>query len=110
MGIEPPNDNLGILQDVHWFSGYFGYFPIYVLGNLYATQIYEKLKSEKTDYREIISEGRWIELQEWFKEKIFSHGATWNSEELIYLVTDENLKVDYFINYLKEKYDKIYNL
>jgi len=110
LGIEPPNDNLGILQDVHWFSGYFGYFPIYVLGNLYATQIYEKLKSEKTDYREIISEGRWIELQEWFKEKIFSHGATWNSEELIYLVTDENLKVDYFINYLKEKYDKIYNL
>lgn len=104
LGIEPPNLASGALQDVHWFSGYFGYFPSYILGNFYAAQIYYTLKREKPDYEGIISSGRWEEINEWFKEKIFIHGAIYNPEEIIYLVTDEKLKAEYFINYLDEKY------
>ncbi|WZL73216.1 carboxypeptidase M32 [Clostridiaceae bacterium 35-E11] len=110
LGIEPPSDCLGVLQDVHWFSGYWGYFPIYVLGNFYAAQIYEILKKEKPEYDQIIASGSWKEINEWFKEKIFVHGAIYNPQELIYLVTDENLKAEYFINYLNEKYRRIYEI
>lgn len=110
LGIEPPNHGLGVLQDVHWFSGYFGYFPNYILGNLYAAQIYSTLKREKPDYGELLSSGNWDKINEWFKEKIFTHGSIYNPEELIYLVTDEKLKVDYFISYLDEKYRTIYDI
>lgn len=110
LGIEPPSDSLGVLQDVHWFSGYWGYFPSYVLGNLYAAQIYQTLKNEKPDYDEILASGDWKEITEWLKEKIFVHGAIYNPQELIYLVTDENLKAEYFIDYLNEKYKTIYEI
>lgn len=110
LGIEPPNNKLGVLQDIHWFSGYWGYFPIYILGNLYAAQIYNKLQSDIPDYKELVRTGRWEDILEWFKEKIFIHGSTYNSQELIYLITDEKLNSDYFIKYLREKYTDIYNL
>lgn len=105
LGIEPPSHSLGVLQDVHWFSGYFGYFPNYILGNLYAAQIYYALKREKPDYNELVSSGNWDKIYEWLKEKIFNYGSIYSPEELIYLVTDEKLKVEYFINYLDEKYN-----
>ncbi|MBU5294283.1 carboxypeptidase M32 [Anaerosalibacter bizertensis] len=110
LGIEPPNHGLGALQDVHWFSGYFGYFPNYILGNLYAAQIYSMIKREIPDYGELVSSGNWDKINDWFKEKIFIHGSIYYPEELIYLVTDENLKVDYFIDYLDEKYRYIYEM
>lgn len=110
LGIVPPNHGLGVLQDVHWFSGYFGYFPNYILGNIYAAQIYSTLKRERPDYKELLSSGNWDKISEWFKEKIFIHGAIYNPHELIYLVTDEKPKVDYFINYLDEKYRFIYEI
>lgn len=110
LGIQPPDNSLGVLQDVHWFSGYFGYFPSYVLGNFYAAQIYLTLKREIQNYEEIIKSGDWKEINEWLKEKIYNHGAIYNSQELIYLVTDENLKSEYFINYLKDKYKAVYDL
>lgn len=110
LGIEPPNYSLGVLQDVHWFSGYFGYFSSYILGNFYAAQIYYTLKREKPNYDDIVASGNWQEINEWFKEKIFIHGATYNPQELIYIVTDENLKAEYFIDYLNEKYKYIYEI
>lgn len=109
-GIEPPNHTLGVLQDVHWFSGYFGYFPSHILGNLYGAQIYYTLKRDIPDYEDIVSGGNWKEINEWFKEKIFIHGAVYGPQELIYLVTDEKLKVEYFMNYLEEKYKEIYEI
>lgn len=109
-GIEPPSDSLGVLQDVHWFSGYFGYFPSYILGNFHAAQIYYTLKREKPDYDDIVASGNWKEINEWFKEKIFMHGAIYEPQELMYIVTDENLKVKYFINYLEEKYKTVYEI
>ena len=110
LGIEPPNYSLGVLQDVHWFSGYFGYFPSYILGNFYAAQIYYTLKREKPNYADIVASGNWKEINEWFKEKIFIHSAIYNPQELIYIVTDENLKSEYFIDYLNEKYKYIYEI
>ena len=110
MGIEPPNDALGVLQDVHWFSGYFGYFPSYILGNFYAAQIYNYFKIENPDYEDIISSGNWEVFNEWFNRKIFRNGAVYDPEELIYIVTDENLKADYFIQYLETKYREMYKI
>ncbi len=110
LGIEPPSHSLGALQDVHWFSGYFGYFPNYILGNFSAAQIFNKLKSDFPNYNDIVAGGEWIKISEWFKEKIFIHGSIYNSQELIYLVTDEKLNAQYFINYLDEKYRKIYDI
>jgi carboxypeptidase Taq len=110
LGIDPPNHIFGALQDVHWFSGYFGYFPNYILGNFNAAQIYYTLKRDIQNYDEIVANGNWEKINEWFKEKIFTHGAIYNPQELIYLVTDEKLKAEYFINYLDEKYKYIYEI
>lgn len=110
LAIDPPNNSLGLLQDVHWFSGYLGYFPSYIVGNFYAAQIYNKLKIDKPDYENLIASGKWKEIHEWFEKNIFRHGAIYSPEELIYLVTDENLKADYFIEYLEEKYKEIYEI
>ncbi len=110
LGIEPPNNSLGVLQDVHWFSGYFGYFPSYILGNFYAAQIYNYFKIENPDYESIISSGNWKVFNEWFNRKIFRNGGIYDPEELIYIVTDENLKADYFIEYLEKKYRNLYEI
>lgn len=110
LGICPPDDRLGVLQDVHWFSGYFGYFPSYVVGSIYAAQIHRTLKRELIDYENVVEEGRWIEIKTWLEENVFTHGSIYSAQELIYLVTDENLKSEYYIDYLRKKYSEIYGI
>jgi len=110
LGIVPPNDAKGVLQDVHWSMGNIGYFPTYFLGNLYAAQIYntalQKLPSLSEDYKK----GKFSTLLSYLKENIHQYGSIYRANELINRVTGEDLNSDYFLKYIEEKYKPIYRL
>lgn len=110
LGITPPNDLLGVLQDVHWVSGYFGYVVNYIIGNLFGAQLRNVILQELPHLDEELKSGNLLILKEWIETKILIHGSLYSTEELIYVVTDEELQEKYLLNYLEEKYRDIYKL
>ncbi|PRP78168.1 peptidase M32 carboxypeptidase Taq metallopeptidase [Planoprotostelium fungivorum] len=111
LGIEPGNDAEGVLQDVHWSSGSFGYFPTYTLGAIYACQYFHKALEEIPDLEAKMEKGEFSVLREWLREKIHKKGSLIPSgEELARQVTGSGLDATKFIAYLKKKYTKLYDL
>jgi carboxypeptidase Taq len=110
LGIEPPTEALGVLQDVHWSYGAFGYFPTYSLGNLYAAQILFTIRKQFPDFYDIIRRGEFSTIREWLREQIHQYGALYTPSELIERVTGEPLNPDYLVQYFEEKYSEIYGL
>ncbi|MDD3224321.1 MAG: carboxypeptidase M32 [Clostridium sp.] len=110
IGIEPENDAEGVLQDMHWSDGSFGYFPSYALGNLYGAQFLNKVKKDIRDIDKRISKGDLSTLHSWLKENIHKYGSIYKPADLIKKVTGEELTVKYFIEYLNKKYTSIYKL
>lgn len=109
LGVVPENDSEGVLQDVHWAGGMVGYFPSYALGSVYAAQLYHKMK-EEMDVDGILREGKLEKIREWLGERIHKYGRLKDTAEIIRNITGEDLEPKYYIDYLKEKYSKIYNL
>jgi carboxypeptidase Taq len=110
LGIEPENDAEGVLQDMHWSDGSFGYFPSYALGNLYGAQFLNKMVKDMPDFYRDIENGNLNNIREWLKENIHKHGCVYKPAQLIKDVTEEELNAKYFVEYLNRKYSKIYNL
>ncbi|MDH5479650.1 MAG: carboxypeptidase M32, partial [Nitrosomonas sp.] len=108
LGVKPPTDTLGVLQDSHWGSGAFGYFPSYTLGAIYACQFYRTMCNELPDTEKNIEIGNFAPIKQWLNEKIHSQGRLYTPQELVLNVTSETLNPDYFIDYLKNKYNAIY--
>ncbi len=108
LGITPPNDALGVLQDVHWSEGFFGYFPSYSLGNLYASQIYSHAKNRITALSDQIQEGNYQPLFSYLKENVFQYGKIYRPRDLLIKITKEDLDPLYFIKYLEDKFLPIY--
>ena len=75
-----------------------------------AAQIHRTLQRELDNYEDAVREGRWHDIKNWLEENVFRHGSVYDAQELIYLVTDENLKSRYYIDYLREKYSDIYKI
>ena len=110
LGITPPDDAKGVLQDVHWSSGAFGYFPTYTLGNLYASQIYEDIIKKQPNLTEEIKKGNYLNLLNYLRENVHKHGRIYRPTDLLKKITGEALNPDYFIKYLENKFYPIYNL
>ncbi len=110
LGVEPQNDAEGVLQDMHWSSGNFGYFPSYALGNLYSAQFLHAMKSDLPDIEARVAAGDLLALRSWLKEHIHAYGSVYEPGELLKRVTGEELSAKYFIDYLNEKYGGIYGL
>lgn len=110
LGITPSNDSEGVLQDIHWSFGGLGYFPSYSLGNLYAAQILNKIKKDLPDFYESIEQGNFSVIQDWLRENIHQYGMLYTPNELIVKATGEELNADYLVQYLEEKYCKVYKL
>lgn len=110
LGIKPDQDSQGVLQDVHWSDGLFGYFPTYSLGNIYAAQFTKKLREGIPNYEELIEKGNFKPILDWLKENIHRHGAMMQPEALLEKVTGEGINPQYFIEYIEEKYADIYQL
>lgn len=111
LGVRPETFAKGVLQDVHWSGGMIGYFPSYALGNLYGAQmLYKGILRDLPDYYELIKDGKISEITKWLAENVHSHGGTYEPKVLIEKITGEPLDAKYFLQYLNEKYSKIYNL
>lgn len=110
LGIVPPDDTKGILQDMHWGGGLIGYFPSYALGNLYGAQFLNKMLKDMPDLFKNVEKGKLGPMHEWLKENIHKYGAVYKPDKLIKMVTGEELNAKYFIDYLNKKYSEIYEL
>ena len=109
LGIEPSNDAEGILQDIHWTSG-FGYFPTYTLGNLYAAQIFHTLQTVFSDFDARLTSGDTAFVHQWLSEHMYSVGSIYLPEDLIKRVTGEVPNPTYFTHYLTDKFEQVYTL
>ena len=95
---------------MHWSDGSFGYFPSYALGNLYGAQMFNTLLKENQNVMEEVKTGNLTEITKWLNENVHVHGAIYTPGELIKRITGEDLNPKYFIDYLKNKYYKIYDV
>ena len=109
-GITPSNDTEGCLQDIHWSMSAFGYFPTYTLGNLYASQLMNKIEEELGSVSAMTKSGDWSKMLAWLKEKIHEKGSLLTPSELIESATGKPPTSDDFLDYLEEKYGKLYSL
>lgn len=102
-GFYPASKSQGYLQDVHWSCGLFGYFPTYTIGNIISAQFFNTITKEigKTDN---MNDEYFIKILSWFKKNLYSKGNIYSANETVRLITGEDIRSDYFINYLKEKY------
>lgn len=109
LGIIPETDKEGVLQDVHWSGGSFGYFPTYTLGNLYAAQFTHAMKKE-LNIKNLMTKGELGTILSWLRSNIHQYGSLYYPAELVKKVTGEKLNSKYFLNYIKEKYHAIYKI
>ena len=109
LGVDVPNDTQGCLQDVHWSGIAYGYFPSYALGNAYGAQILRTMKRE-LDVDAIVRAGELWRIRDWLTERVFSIASISTPDEWIRAVTGESLNVNYFLDYLEEKFTKLYEL
>ncbi|MGH2442117.1 MAG: carboxypeptidase M32 [Chloroflexota bacterium] len=110
LGIRPATDTLGILQDVHWSEGMFGYFPTYSLGNLLSVQLFDAAVRDVPEIPDQLAAGSFQPLREWMTDKVYRHGAKFEPNELIETATGEPLQYRSYIKYLKGKFGAIYDL
>ena len=104
LGITPKNDTEGILQDMHWSGGSFGYFPSYLLGNVYDGMLREQVEAELGSIDTILAEGRIMEITKWLNEKIHKYGSTRLPKDTLLAVCGREVTAKPLIQYFKGKY------
>ncbi len=110
LGITVPRDSVGVLQDVHWSAGLFGYFPTYALGNLYGAQFAAKIRELEPGLDDKIADGDFSPVLSWQRENIHPYGKMYSAGELCEKATGKRLDPGYFVTYLNEKFKEIYEL
>jgi carboxypeptidase Taq len=110
LGLTPPDDAQGVLQDVHWSNGHIGYFPTYALGNLISLQLWESLRAELPDLDDQIRRGDFANLLGWLRDKIHRHGNKFKPQELVEKVTGSKIDPAPYMRYLSGKYSQVYGL
>jgi len=110
LGITPTTDADGVLQDIHWSVGIFGYFSTYTLGNLVASMFWEKILEDIPDLESHFEVGKFDRLLAWLEENILQHGAKYEPADLIKRVTGSELTAEPYVRYLKSKFGDIYQL
>ncbi|MDZ5473199.1 carboxypeptidase M32 [Bacillus sp. 31A1R] len=110
LGIKPDCDANGVLQDVHWSGGSFGYFPSYALGYMYAAQLKNAMLKDLPNYDELLESGDLLPIKEWFTEKVHQFGKMKKPLEILTDVTGEGLNAKHLVDYLYEKYGQVYQL
>ena len=108
-GIRPPDDAEGCLQDIHWASGAFGYFPTYALGNLYAAQLFDAFVAAHPTVDDDLSAGRFAPLLAWLREHVHRRGHSASAQTVVADAVGGPLSVKPFVNYLRDKYARVYN-
>ena len=110
LGVTPPNDALGCLQDVHWSMGAFGYFPTYALGNMYAAHIFQKFAKDHKDWESRVKKGDLLFIKKWLNKEIHQWGRRYTPLELLKKVTGTPFSATAYTQYMKEKYASVYKI
>lgn len=110
LDVNVPNDAQGVLQDIHWSHGSFGYFPTYSIGSFYAAQFYNKAQKDIPNLEGYIEKGDMKPLLKWLRKNIHQYGRVYNAEELCEKVTGSTLNSKYFMDYANQKYGGLYEL
>lgn len=109
LGVRPKNVKEGVLQDIHWSQGSFGYFPSYALGSAFGAQMYARMKKEM-DVDKLLEEGKIGVIRQYLRDHIHQYGKLKKSREILKEMTGEDFQPQYYVDYLKEKYKKLYHL
>ena len=110
LGVCPPSDADGVLQDVHWSAGLIGYFPTYTLGNLAAAQLFDAAQEQIGDLDELFLRGEFRPLLDWLREHIHSQGKCYSGGELVARATGSTLTASSLIRYLRSKLEPLYGI
>jgi carboxypeptidase Taq len=110
IGLEPANDAEGVLQDVHWSDGSFGYFPSYCLGNMIAAQLWYRVLALRPGLEEDFARGDFSWLLRWLREQVHTRGRRLGTLELVRQVTGEDLSPKALLRYLRERYGVLYQI
>ncbi|MDR7072466.1 carboxypeptidase M32 [Fictibacillus barbaricus] len=110
IGVTPKNDAEGVLQDVHWSGGSFGYFPSYALGYIYAAQLKNAMVKDLPDFDALMEAGNFLPIKEWLTKNVHQYGKMKKPIEILEDVTGEGLNPDHLIAYFEKKYSDIYRL
>ena len=110
LGITPPDDARGVLQDIHWSYGAIGYFSTYALGNLVSAQLWEKINKDIRNLDDQIRKGDFSELLAWLRKNIHQHGQKYEPQQLVKKVTGSTISPQPYVRYLTNKYSEIYGL
>jgi carboxypeptidase Taq len=110
LGLTPPDDSKGVLQDIHWSFGGFGYFPTYTLGNLYSAQIYDALRRDLGDVDDLLRHGRLLEIRDWLRQKVYRKGMLLRAPELMQDITGEAPTAGAFQRYIEAKVGELYGV
>ena len=103
LGVEPPNDRLGVLQDMHWAGGHIGYFSTYALGNVISAQIWERVSAELPDLHEQFESGEFGELRAWLRDRLYRHGRKFTPKETLERVVGGPIDPGPYLRYLGRK-------
>ena len=109
LGLTPPSPGQGVMQDVHWSAGHFGYFPTYTLGNLYAAQFFARAEAELGPLEKRFAAGDFAPLLTWLRGRIHSQGHRWWARPLVQEVTGEELTPRHLVRYLQGKFGALYD-
>ena len=110
LGVTPPDDARGVLQDIHWSGGAIGYFSTYALGNLVSAQLWEKIKKDIRNLDDQIRKGDFSELLGWLRKNIHQHGQKYEPQQLVEKVTGSKISPEPYVRYLTKKYSEVYGL
>lgn len=110
LGFVPENDQVGVLQDIHWSCGLFGYFPTYTLGTVLSAQLYECVMRDHPDAEDRIAAGDFGAIKAWMQARIYAHGSRFEPPELIKRATGSSLRPDPYLRYIEEKYRELYGI
>jgi len=108
LGVTVEHDSEGVMQDTHWASGLYGYFPSYALGNIYSGQILTSMEKDIRNWREQISKGDFRNVRQWLIKNVHRQGNLYNPPDLIKIIAGTELIVDPYLNYLQKKYSRLY--
>ena len=110
LGVTPPDDALGCLQDIHWSHGTIGYFPTYSIGNLISAQLYDRVKQEIPGLEDGYTRGEFAPLLDWLRKKVHVHGAKFTAPELVERELGQEISAQPLLDYMRAKYTAIYDL
>ena len=110
LGVIPSDDTEGVLQDIHWAWGEFGYFPTYAIGNLYSATLLDAASRDLPELWDSIKNGDLAGLRQWLNHRVHIWGRLHEAEEIVGLASGKGLNVDDFIEYLKHKYEPLYRI